>query len=418
MPGLKNRSARVLIVGGGLAGLACARTLQEAGVPCCILEASDRVGGRVRTDRVEGFLLDRGFQILLTAYPEVRRMVDLDELEPRAFLPGARVFHGGRLHTLSDPRRQPAQALRSLWGPLATPLDGLRMRRLHRRLQQPAAAAAPAEAVTTLQLLQSAGFSRRMVERFWRPFLAGVFLESELKTPAALFEFLFPIFAAGQAVLPAYGMEALPLALAAPLEADSVRTGARVESLTPSRVTLDSGESLPARAVVIATSGPAAAALQPGTAGPPSRSTTCLYFVAERSPLRRPYLVLNGTGQGPVNSLCVPSVVAPSYSPDHRALISVSVVGDPPMDDSVLQEQVLDQMAGWFGGQVTAWRLLRIYRIAHALPGMWPAAGSSAEAARIQPGLYMCGDHSDSPASNGALRSGRMAAAAVLEDLG
>ena len=415
MQALKNRSARVLIVGGGLAGLACARELHAASIPFQVLEASDRVGGRVRTDRVEGFLLDRGFQVLQTAYPELRRIEDLDGLDLRPFAPGARVFHGRRFHALADPRLKPSRALRSLWGPLLTPMDGLRLRRLHRRLQLPAQP--PSTPLTTLQALQQAGFSRRMIQRFWRPFLGGVFLETDLKTPATFFEFLFRIFAGGQAALPAYGMEALPQALARHLPEDAVRTGARVESLNASRVTLDSGESLVARAVVIATPGPAAAALQPGSAGPPSRSTTCLYFTAQEAPVREPILLLDGTGQGPVNHLCVPSVVAPSYSPDHRALIAASVLGDPQEDDSVLHSQVLDQLTGWFGTQVSTWRLLRIYRIAHALPGAWPEEGSSPEQSRIQQGLYTCGDYRSTPSINGALQSGRDAAAAVLEDL-
>ena len=412
---LKNRGGKVLIVGGGLAGLACARALHAASVSCRILEASDRIGGRVRTDRVDGFLLDRGFQVLLTASPEVQRLVDPADLEPRAFYPGARVYHRGRLHSLADPKLQPARALRSLWGPLVTPLDGMRVRRLRRRLQGNSEPPPPER--TTLQALQQAGFSRRMVERFWRPFLGGIFLETELKTPALQFERLFRALAGGQVVLPAYGMEALPLALARPLPDDTVRTGARVESLTATRVTLDSGESLPARAVVVATAGPAAAALQPGTAGPPSRGTTCLYFAAQRPPFRQPCLVLNGSGQGPVNHLCVPSVVAPTYSPDDRALIAVAVIGDPPEEDAVLHGQVLDQLSGWFGTQVSTWRLLRIYRIAHALPGTWPADGGSPEDSRIQQGLYACGDYRSTPSINGALRSGRHAAAAVLEDL-
>lgn len=407
----------MVIVGGGLSGLSCALRLQEASIHCKVLEASDGVGGRVRTDRVDGFLLDRGFQVLLTAYPEVRRLIDLQELEPGAFYPGALVYYGGRFRRVSDPARKTLQAVRTLFGPIVSAGDGWRMRRLRRQVQGRSVEDILREPDrSTLEALRQAGFSRRMIERFWHPFLGGVFLDPVLDTSSRLFEFVFKMFASGSSVLPAYGMGTLPQILARKLPEDCIRTGARVESISRGAVTLDSGERVQASAVVVATSGPASRALLPERAGSGSRAVTTLYFAADRSPLSEPVLVLNGTGEGPVNNLCVPSDVSASYSSDDRSLVAVSVLGDPPESDATLENEVRLQLSGWFGGVVEHWQHLRTYRIAHALPSLLPGREHLEAPERIREGLYICGDHVGSPSINGALASGRQAAEAVMAD--
>ena len=237
-----------------------------------------------------------------------------------------------------------------------------------------------------------------------------------LDTSSRMFEFVFKMLASGSSVLPAYGMGTLPQILARKLPEDCIRTGARVESISRGAVTLDSGERLQASAVVVATSGPGSRALLPERAGSGSRAVTTLYFAADRSPLDEPVLVLNGTGQGPVNNLCVPSDVSASYSSDDRSLVAVSVLGDPPENDSTLENEVRRQLSGWFGGVVEHWQHLRTYRIAHALPSLLPGREQLEAPERIREGLYICGDHVALPSINGALASGRQAAEAVMAD--
>jgi phytoene dehydrogenase-like protein len=235
-----------------------------------------------------------------------------------------------------------------------------------------------------------------------------------------MFAFVFRMFADGAAVLPAAGMEALPRHLARGLAAGSLRLHARVAHVGQGGVTLDSGERLPARAVVLATDGPAAAALAGDAllSPPASRSVTCLYFDASRPPVREPVLVLNGEGKGPVQTLCVPSQVSAGYAPAGRSLVSVSVPGDPDMDDEALAVTVLEQLTGWFGAEVAGWRLLRIYRVLHAQPEQGPnGLAEPHRPVRLRRGLYVCGDHRDNASINGALVSGRRAAEALLEDL-
>ena len=252
----------VLIVGAGLAGLCCARRLQNQGIRCLLLEAANSVGGRIRTDVVDGFRLDRGFQVFLTSYPEAKQILDYDGLRLRSFLPGALVRHGGRFHQLTDPWRRPFAALRSLFSPIGSFADKLRVARLRSRsLKGTLEERFRDPETTTLKSLQDAGFSTAMIERFFRPFLGGIFLDSELDTSSRMFHFVFRMFSLGSASLPAEGMEAIPRQLASGLPPDSVRLGTRVVGVQSGSVRLDTGEEIKGRAVVVATEGAGAAQL-------------------------------------------------------------------------------------------------------------------------------------------------------------
>jgi len=269
-----------------------------------------------------------------------------------------------------------------------------------------------------LQQLQDLGFSAAMIDRFFRPFLGGIFLEADLQTSSRMFEFVFRMFALGDACLPDRGMEAIPQQLAAGLPAGKIQLGTRVIEVQGGSLRLESRETLQTRAIVVAVEGPTAAELL-GQAKPPSgQGVTCLYFAAEQPPVQEPVLVLNGEGQGPVNNFCVPSMVAPSYAPPGQHLVSATVLGIPERDDAGLQADVLQQMAGWFGPVVKSWRHLRTYRIPYALPRQVPPALSPPEReVRRQPSVFVCGDHCDNASIQGAMVSGGRAAEAVLRDL-
>jgi phytoene dehydrogenase-like protein len=343
-----SRQGDVIVVGAGLAGLACALRLHEAGVGMRLLEASDGVGGRVRTDLVDGFRLDRGFQVLLTAYPEARRVLDYTALDLRPFAPGALVRRAGRFHELSDPWRRPSRAFATLTADVGTLGDRLRVARFRGRTRhgsldelfsRPAASA--------LERLQAEGFSAEMIDAFFRPFFGGILLDRSLSSSSRLLEFVFRMMAEGDVAVPAAGMGAIPLQLAARLPAGTIRLGTRVAAVSARRVELGSGQALEATAVVVATEGPEAARLL-GLPAPGSRSVGCVYFAAGQAPRPEPMLLLDGEGSGPVNNLCFPSNVAPSYAPPGRTLVAASVL-DAPADDATLEAGVRTQMRAWFG---------------------------------------------------------------------
>lgn len=408
-------SHRVVVVGAGVAGLSCALELAAAGTECTVLEASDGVGGRVRTDVVDGFRLDRGFQVVLTSYPELSRLGDLESLRLRRFAAGALIRRDGRFRVLADPWRRPLAAIASLLGGTVSVADAIRIARLRRRVARPREVPRDGE-LTAAERLREEGFSERVIESFFRPFFGGVFLDPELETSERQLELVFRRFAAGHAAVPALGMGELPGRLAGRLPEGSIRTGAEVVEVTATAVRTADGERHEGDAVVLAADGAAAHRLAGEVEGPRWRGVTCLYFDADAPPVRGPWLVLGGEGRGPVNNLAVLSEVAPGYAPPGRALVSVTVLGVPAVGDEELAVEVLDELASWFGPGVASWRRLRTYRIERALPDQSPPTAPP-RPPRLSSGVYLCGDHVADASTNGAMASGRRAARAVLDEL-
>ena len=413
-----SRTPDVLIVGAGLAGLSCARYLADSGISFQIVEASDGIGGRVRTDEYQGFLLDRGFQVLLTAYPEAQRTLDYHALELRKFSPGAVSWFAGRLNRLADPWRSPGGWSAALNSDFGTFWDKLRVLRLGSRLRRTSIAQIFAHPETsTREALKSSGFSEQFLHRFFRPFFGGVLLDGELKSSSRMFEFFFKMLAEGDAAVPARGMGRIPAQIAAHLPENSVRLNCRVESLHENVLTLSDGETLDAPAIVVAADGPSAAPLV-AEAESASRSVTCFYYAADEPPVADPVIVLNGDGAGPVNSFAVMSQIAPTYAPGGKSLISITVLGTQELTEQQLGGFIIAQMKNWFGPVARSWRYLKSYRIPHAQPQQFPGALEPPERpVRIRPGVYLCGDHRDNASLQGAMVSGRRAAEAVVADL-
>jgi phytoene dehydrogenase-like protein len=413
------------VVGAGLAGLACAGELVRAGRRVTVLEAADRVGGRVATDTLDGFRIDRGFQVYNDAYPEGRRQLDLAALGLGRFEPGALVAEAGRLRGVSDPWRRPVAAMSALFSGTVGLADGLRTARLRGEAVRgvrsgpidPDASAGPGER-TAREELVARGFSDAFIRRFFVPFFGGVFLERSLDTAASVFLFDFAMFSLGNACLPRGGMDAIPRQLAAGLPAGCVRLGRRVRAVEPGRVTLDDGSTLEARDVVVAAAGASAGRLMPAALGGPLATrawkATCLVaFAADRSPLSRPTLVVSAETDGPIDNLTVPSDVAPGYAPLGQSLVTASVRDGFSAADVV--EPVKRQAARWFGDAVHGWRHLTTVDVRHALPDESPMARRSRMAGpRVSAGLWICGDHCSSASINGALASGRRCAEAIV----
>lgn len=405
-----------VVVGAGVAGLVCAAHLQRAGLDVVVLEAADRVGGRVATDTVDGFTLDRGFQVLNTAYPALRREVDLADLDLRAFTPGAAVRgDDGRLHQLVNPLRQPWTLPRTALDGLLPLADRLRLVRCTADIVlRPGRATLDRPDVSAGQALTDAGLDGAATERFLRPFLAGVLLERELDTAARYAALVWRTFVTGTVTVPSRGMAALPQHLAGRLAPDTMRLETPARSVTGAGVDTAEGR-LDAHAVVVAADPCTAAQLLPGLPAPTMRSVTTHYHVADTSPARTPVLHLDGAG-GPVLNTVVLTAAAPSYSPDHRALVSSSVLGVPGEVD---ETRVRTEVARLYGCDTRGWRHLHTSEVPGAQPALRaPTAPGLRLPVDLGDGLFVTGDHRDSPSLQGAMAGGRRTARAVLSRRG
>jgi phytoene dehydrogenase-like protein len=410
----------VIIVGAGLAGLACARRLAHDKVAFILLEADPEIGGRLKTENLDGYLLNRGFQVLQTAYPEAQRVLDFDDLGLKPFYPGAMVRLEGRFFRLADPRRRLKDFFSTLAAPIGTLSDRMRVIRLARHLKQssvPAIFNAPD--MPTIDFLREQGFSEKIIQRFFKPFFAGVCLDPDIKASSRVFRYIFRIFAQGDAALPAQGMASIARQLARPIKAEQIRTRTRVTSISKGEVVLDSGERVKGHAIVVATDGPETERLcgLPATIG--SHGELCLYFSAKRAPIAEPYLVLNAEPNELINSLTVPSVVSPTYAPPGRDLISVVVLGNRAIDAATIEKTVRRELIDWFGPAVKEWKHLQTQRIVHALPDQTPPMPNpETPATPFRPGIYLCGEYNSVPGIQWALLSGRQTAERVIHDLG
>lgn len=410
----------VAIVGAGLAGLACARALGQAGIACTVFEAADAVGGRVRTDVVDGFRIDRGFQVLLTAYPEASAVLDLAALDLRPFDAGALVRTGGRFEHVGDPFREPKALVPTLFARVGTLADKVRVLGLRASVARgtPESLWQRPETTTEAALRTRYGFSERMVDRFFRPFLGGVLLDRQLGASSRAFEFYFRMFGEGQAAVPARGMQAIPEQLASRLPAGTVRLNAPVAHVEPdgSGLRLASGETVACRAVVVATDAAAVPGLIPDAAVPAWKGTVQIAWAADAAPTPARLLMLDGEGRGPVNNAQVMSNIAPEVAPAGRALVTASVLGTPDTSDAALDAAARAQMRGWFGAGVDGWRTLAVHRVPHALPDL-PSLDPPERPLHVRERLFMTGDWLRNGSIDGALVAGRHAAEAVADAL-
>lgn len=400
---------RVGIVGAGLAGLAAAKELSAAGHEAIVYEAGDGPGGRVRTDTVDGYRLDRGFQIMLTAYPECQELLDYDRLDLRPFLPGAAVRLGHSFHRIGDPLREPDQLLATLKAPIGSPIDKLRILKYRLKVSRgPLDDLWDGVGTTALHHFESLGFSDRMVQRFLKPLFAGITLDAELQGSSQVVDFVFRMLSAGDAAVPALGMGAISDQLAASLPDGSIHYGAKVERVTPTSVAISGGNDVVVDAVIVAADATESARLA-GTEDPGWNGVTSVWLRSAIAPIDQPVLALNGTGFGPINSMAPMSHVSDAYAPDGDHLFVASA---PSMDPEV-PAQMRKQLVDWFGPVADTYEEIRVDRIEKAQPKQLP--GHDARAAVIADGLFIAGDHRRDASLNGALASGRAAARAAIE---
>ncbi len=399
--------------------MSCARHLQDKGVSFRLLEASDRIGGRVKTDRVDGFLLDRGFQVLQTAYPVVRRTLINYPLRLKRFPPGVVIHRDDRLYTLADPRRCPKYFWETMTAPVGTLADRLRMLKLARKVCRASDESLFQEPESTaVAFLKASGFSEKMIRSFFNPFFGGVCLDPQIRASSRVLQYVFRMFATGDAALPENGMEEIPRQTSRTIPTERILTGVRVDRVAEGKVVLENGREWRTRAVVLATEGPEVQRLlgRPDPNG--SVGETCLYFSTNQPPIKQPFLVLNGDAKGPVNNVAFPSMVSSAYAPPGRHLVSVVVLGLPSGNASGVESHVRAQLGEWFGPMVRRWRHLKTYLIRHALPQQFPPTSDpTVPQPPVGPGIFVCGEYGSLAGIQWAMLSGHLTAETVIAHL-
>ena len=405
-------NAPVIVVGAGLAGLACAQRLTAAGLEVTVLEASDAVGGRVRTDVIDGFRCDRGFQLVNPSYPALKRVVDFEALDLKSFTAGVRVAHGDTRSTLADPRREPTLLPATITAPLGTLGDKIRFARWAGRSLLPVNQLLRRPDTPLAEDLDHANLGR-LRSAVVEPFLAGVVAEREGSTSATLVSLLVRSFVLGTPSVPSLGMSRLPELMAARLRSGTVRLNTPVRAVGANAVQTDDGERA-AAAVVVATDPPTAAALT-GAPAPAMKALTTFWHTAPEPPSTTRLLHVDGDARGPVINTVGMTTAAPTYAPAGRSLIATTVLG---ADGSTEAEQSAREHAGLIYGVSTAdWQLVTTHVVAGALPAQPPPL-QVRRPVRLRSGAYICGDHRDTASLQGAVVSGFRAARAVLADLG
>ncbi len=411
----------VIVIGAGLAGLRCAGLLASHGLDVIVLEAAEAVGGRQRTDIVDGFRLDRGFQVLNPAYPALRRSVDLDALALGSFPVGVRVRTTHGMAELRHPLRHPMSIATTLRSGLVNGRDAVALARWAApALVRPLSRLARND-VAVREAWDAVGLRGPLRSAVLEPFLAGVLAENRGETSDAFARLLVRYFALGRPGLPAQGIAAVPEQLAAHARAAGadIRLGAsagRISALGEEvTVELSDGDAVRAARAVVAV-GPEAISDLTGLAGPATRGLQTWWFAAAEPPSASALLTVDGRGGGPVVNTVVMTHTVPSYAPAGRHLIAATGLlprGGVPADEFAVRRH----LEALWGADVSAWQLIRRDDIVDALPAQ-PAPLGPPRSPRYAERLYAAGDHRDTASIQGALASGERAARAVLRDSG
>lgn len=409
----------IIIIGAGISGLALAITLQQRGRSFMILEANDRVGGRICTDEIDGYKLDRGFQVYLDAYTEGKHFFEYADLNLKRFDPGALILlPNGQLSSFADPGRKWTAIFNLLSSKVGNLEDKLLIYSLKTRLlNQRSEQIFEKKDYDTARVLERYGYSTQAKNNFFIPFFRGIFLEKELQTNRKMFDFVFKMFAKGYANLPAQGMEELPKQLLRRIPGNLVHYNTKAVGMDGLTVITDSGQTFKGSKIIWACPPVHEYHVSKPNKFKPWNGVTTVYFSSDKAPFTNKMIALNASENAYCNHLAVVSNISPDYAPKGKHLISANIIGIDEKSDGEISDRIKEEMRKWFGPEVNQWSFLKCYRIPNALPNQESVCYNlHIEKARISDDVFVCGDWLLNGSIQAALRCGRQLGEFLLKN--
>jgi protoporphyrinogen oxidase len=404
---------KIHVIGAGVSGLIAARVLEDNGFSPIILETTDRVGGRVKTDIVDGYQLDHGFQVLLTAYPAAQKYLDFKSLDLQKFLPGASIFKNDKQLIIGDPLREPSLLFSTLFSGIGTLSDKLKILKLNMRLKKKTLEAIFSEKEqSTLSYLIGLGFSNEMITDFFTPFFSGIFLEKKLETSSRMFEFVYKMFGEGYAALPKAGIEAIPKQLFQNLKNTTFRFNTKVASIKEGEIVLADTTKLESHFTIVATE---ASNLIPNLKNQHTEWKSCdtLYFETERRVIKKPLIGLIPKNETLINNIFYHTSLPTSIKPT-KELLSVTVLDNQNLSSELLIEQVKKELQK--NCAIDSCKFIKQYNIPMALPKLNDLQYEMLPSeTRLTDSLFLAGDTQLNGSLNAAMISGERAALAAIE---
>ncbi|WP_435413186.1 NAD(P)/FAD-dependent oxidoreductase [Psychroserpens mesophilus] len=408
---MEKKSYKIHIIGAGVSGLIAAKVLEDNGYHPIIIEASNRVGGRVKTDVIDGYQLDHGFQVLLDAYPQAQKYLDFNALELQKFVPGATIFTDGKRSTIGDPLRDWSLLFSTLSSSIGTIGDKLKILKLNSTLKKTSIETIfSSPETTTLSYLESKGFSKDIINKFYKPFFAGIFLEPQLNTSSRMFKFVYKMFGEGHAVLPKAGIEAIPRYLQKQLKHTSFRFNTKVTAVNDDHLVLENGDKIRTHFSIIATE---ASHLIPNLKQTTKwKSCDNLYFTMETRAIDKPIIGLISNRNTLINNLFFHSSLN-TASETKRELLSVTIVKNHNLDEKRLIENVQIELEKLCG--ISNTHFLKRYQITKALPELNNLQyDCSPTETQLKPTIFLAGDQQLNGSLNAAMLSGQRAAEGLI----
>lgn len=410
---MEKKSTQIAIIGSGISGLIAAMTLEKEGYSPTIYEKTDRIGGRVKTDLVDGYQLDHGFQVLLDAYPMAQKYLDYEQLHLQKFLPGAQLFFQGKSTIIGDPLRSPKLLLPTLFSNIGSFSDKWNILKLNRSLKKKSLEDIFQETeVSTHEYLKSLGFSPEIIEHFFKPFFSGIFLEPNLETSSRMFQFVYKMFGTGYAVLPKAGIGALPAQLKQQLKHTKIEFNKAVESCTDTGLVFSNGKNISPDCTIIATD---ASPIVPNLRKQQLawyRSDT-LYFTTKTRKIDLPLIGLITDKEALINNIFYPTALQ-TETQGTEELLSVTVVKKHDLTEYQLIQRVKEDLGTFCG--ISTERYLKHYPIHMALPQLTDLRYSLMPSeTRLTERTFLAGDYLLNGSLNAAMLSGEMAAKGVIE---